>query len=245
MAAHQLDIYTDFKSPYAYLAMEPAWTFERDFDLSLNWLPYTLDIASYRGSAEVDDNHNVLHEERTEYQWRRVRYAYMDARRHANLRGLTILGTKKIWDSTLAGIGLLYAKRHGVVRAYADRVFEPFWRRALDIEDQAVIAGVLTEAGADATDFENFAAGEGRAELEAVHAQGYEAGVFGVPSIVLDGEMFWGREQFPMVRLRLNEMGLGRGGKPALVDVAYPWRPGGAGVPETPGGEKPGAPGGE
>ncbi len=226
----QLDIYIDVKSPYAYLAIAPAWTFERDFDLTLNWLPFTLDIASYRGSAEVDDERHVLHEERSRYQWRRVRYAYMDARRHANLRGLTILWTQKVWDSTLAGIGMLYAKDHGVFRAYADLTFERFWRRDLDIEDGAVVAAVLTEAGADGDGFSAYAAGEGREALDAIHAQGDEAGVFGVPAIVLEGEVFWGREQFPMVRLRLNELGLGRGGKPALVDVAYPWRAGAPGV---------------
>ena len=230
MAPMALDIYIDHKSPYAYLAIEPAWTFERDFDLALNWLPFCLDIASYRGSAEVDDNRRVLHEERTAYQWRRVRYAYMDARRHANLRGLTIRGTQKIWESSLAGIGMLYAKDHGVVRAYNDITFERFWRRALDIEDAAVIAATLDEAGAEASGFAAFAAGEGREAFDAIHARAEEAGVFGVPTIVLDGEVFWGREQFPMVRLRLNELGLGRGGKPAPVDIAYPWRPGAPGV---------------
>ncbi len=33
-----------------------------------------------------------------------------------------------------------------------------------------------------------------------------------------------------MVRLRLNELGLSRGDGEVLVDLAYPWRPGGAGV---------------
>ena len=30
--------------------------------------------------------------------------------------------------------------------------------------------------------------------------------------MIVDDEPFWGREQFPMVRLRLKEMGLGRAG---------------------------------
>jgi 2-hydroxychromene-2-carboxylate isomerase len=230
MAAKSIDIYIDIKSPYAYLSIAPAWTFERDFDVSLNWLPFTLDIASYRGSAAVDDARHVLHEERSAYQWRRVRYTYMDARRHANLRGLTILGTQKIWDSSLAGIGMLYAKERGGLRAYTDIVFERFWRRELDIEDPAVIAAVLAESGADVADFTAYATGAGRETLAVIHAQADAAGVFGVPSIVLDGELFWGREQFPMVRLRLNELGLAKSGGEALVDIAYPWRNGGAGV---------------
>ena len=230
MAAKSIDIYIDYKSPYAYLSMEPAWTFERDFDVSLNWLPLTLDIASYRGSAQVDDNKEVVHAERSDYQWRRVRYTYMDVRRHANLRGLTIYGTQKIWDSSLAAIGMLYAKDQGVFRAYTDIVFERFWRRELDIEDLAVIASVLQEAGADTGGFAKYADGEGRALHDAIQDRADTADVFGVPTIIVDGEPFWGREQFPMVRLRLKEMGLGRAGDETLVDIAYPWRAGGAGV---------------
>ena len=230
MTNKTLDIYIDYKSPYAYLAIAPARTFERDFDVALNWLPFTLDIASYRGSAEVDNERRLLHEDRTTYQWRRVRYAYMDVRRHANLRGLTILGTQKIWDSSLAGIGMLYANRNGVFRDYTDIVYKRFWRRELDIEDETVIAEVLAEAGADTNAFAEFASGDGRITLDTVNSQANQLGVFGVPTIVLDGEIFWGREQFPMVRLRLNELGLARGDGESLVDIAYPWRPGGAGV---------------
>lgn len=230
MAAKSIDIYIDYKSPYAYLSIEPAWAFERDFDVSLNWLPLTLDIASYRGSAEVDDNKQIVQAERTAYQWRRVKYTYMDVLRHANLRGLTILGTQKIWDSSLAAIGMLYAKEQGVFRAYTDIVLERFWRRELDIEDIAVIARALKEAGADTAGFAEYAEGPGRDAHDAIQIQADEASVFGVPTIIVDGEPFWGREQFPMVRLRLKELGLGRAGDDTLVDIAYPWRAGGAGV---------------
>ena len=50
------------------------------------------------------------------------------ARRQARKRGLVILGTRKIWDSSLAAIGMLWAKRQGKrqFRAYHDRVFERF-----------------------------------------------------------------------------------------------------------------------
>ena len=68
---------------------------------------------------------------------------------------------------------------------------------------------MLAEAGADTKSFAEFASGEGRAVLNTVHSQADQFGVFGVLTIVLDGEIFWGREQFPVVRLRLNELGLG------------------------------------
>ena len=145
-----LTVYIDYKSPYAYLANDPVYELARDFGVTLDWLPYILDIPSFLGSAKLDDGGRVVEESRNAHQWRRVRYSYMDCRRQARKRGLVIRGTQKIWDSTLAGAGLLYAKRHGeaVLRRYNDLVFERFWKRELDIEDPAVVAAALSEADA-------------------------------------------------------------------------------------------------
>jgi 2-hydroxychromene-2-carboxylate isomerase len=194
--------YIDYKSPYAYLAKDPAYELERDFPVRIDWLPYVLDIPSFLGSARVDDTGNVIEEQRNAHQWRRVRYSYMDCRRHARKRGLVIRGPQKIWDSALASCGMLYAKRRGdaVLHRYHDLTFERFWKRELDIEDPAVVSGVLAEAGADVAGFSAYLMEEGRAEVERICRAAEEIGVFGVPSFVLDGELFWGREHLPDIR---------------------------------------------
>jgi len=199
--------YIDYKSPYAYLAKDPAYELERDFPVRIDWLPYVLDIPSFLGSARVDEAGRVIEEQRNPHQWRRVRYSYMDCRRQARKRGLVIRGPQKIWDSTLAACGMLYAKRRGdkVLRRYHDLTFERFWKRELDIEDAAVVSGVLAEAGADTADFSAYLEGEGRAELERICRAAEEIGVFGVPSFVLDGELFWGREHLPDIRAMLAD----------------------------------------
>jgi 2-hydroxychromene-2-carboxylate isomerase len=197
-------VYTDYKSPYAYLAKDLAYELERDFPVRLEIRPYVLDIPSFLGSARVDADGTVLEENRNAHQWRRVKYSYMDCRRAARKRGLTIRGPQKIWDSALAAAGMLYAQRTGdaVFRRYHDLVFERFWQRALDIEDVAMIAGVLTEAGADGAGFANYAEA-GRAEVAATSRAAEALGVFGVPSFMLDGELFWGREHLPDIRAML------------------------------------------
>ena len=194
--------YIDYKSPYAYLAKDLAYELERDFPVRVDWLPYVLDIPSFLGSARVDDSGQVLEEQRNPHQWRRVRYSYMDCRRQAQRRGLVIRGPQKIWDSALAACGMLYAKRQGDValRRYHDMTFERFWKRALDIEDPAVIGAVLAEAGVDIAGFSAYSAGEGREELDRVCRAAEAIGVFGVPTFVVDGELFWGREHLPDIR---------------------------------------------
>jgi 2-hydroxychromene-2-carboxylate isomerase len=200
MSAKTLALYIDYKSPYAYLAKDPAYRLERETGVAVDWLPYILDIPAYLGSAKVDAKGRVVEQDRNAHQWRRVRYSYMDVRREANRVGLTIRGTRKIWNSSLAGIGLLYAKRHGAFRAYNDEVFDRFWKHDLDIEDPAALTGVLERAGADAAGFAAYAAGEGARELKAVQDAAEAKGVFGVPSFLLaDGDLYWGREHLPHI----------------------------------------------
>jgi 2-hydroxychromene-2-carboxylate isomerase len=200
--AKTIAVYSDYKSPYAFLAKDLIYTLEEEFEVRLDWLPYTLDIPSYLGTARVDEHGEVIESARNAHQWRRVRYSYMDCRRQARKRGLTILGPRKIWDSSLAAIGMLWAKRQSaaVFRAYHDRVFESFWRRELDIEDPAVIATVLAKVGADTTGFGAYLPGEGRREHDMLREAAEAAGVFGVPSFLIDGELFWGREHLPDLR---------------------------------------------
>lgn len=201
MQARSLTLYIDYKSPYAYLAKDLAYRLERETGVEIDWLPYVLDIPAYLGSAKVDAEGRVTEQERNAHQWRRVKYSYMDVRREANRLGLTIRGTQKIWDSSLAGIGLLYAKRHAAFRAYNDEVFERFWKRDLDIESAAVLKEVLQRAGADVAGFEAFVEGEGRQALRSVQEQAESKGVFGVPSFLFpDGDLYWGREHLPRIR---------------------------------------------
>ena len=44
-------VYSDYKSPYAFLAKDLIYELEYEFEVRLEWLPYTLDIPSYLGSA--------------------------------------------------------------------------------------------------------------------------------------------------------------------------------------------------
>lgn len=195
MSKTTIKVYSDYKSPYAYLAKDLVYDLERETGVEIDWLPYTLDIPAYLGSAKLDADGGVAEQSRNAHQWRRVKYSYMDCRREANLRGLTIRGTQKIWDSSLANIGMLYAKERGVFRCYHDRVFERFWKRELDIESVPVLSALIAECGANAADFAAYAEGEGRALLTKVQTDAEAAGVFGVTSFLLpDGDLYWGRE---------------------------------------------------
>ncbi len=196
--------YFDYKSPYAYLAQDASLALVDEFGVEVELIRYTPDIPSYLGSAEVTPSGEIVKSERNDHQWRRVRYSYMDCRREANARGIVLRGPRKIFDSSLAHIAFLYAQRSGNALAFHNLVFLEFWRRELDIEDIGAISGALNRAAIDGDGFAAYSATEGRQQLLALQREAEdEFGVFGVPSYVIDGELFWGTERLGRVRERL------------------------------------------
>ena len=195
----RVTFWIDYVSPYAFVAKAGAYDLERDYDVAVDWRPYTLDIASFQQAVAERDPHH----------WRRVRYAYMDARRFANKQGLTLMGPKKIYYARPLNAGLLYARKHGAFRAYNDRAFELFWRRAIDPESVEAVEALLVESGAP-SGFAEFLAGDGGAEHDRQRAEAEASGVFGVPTFVLDGELFWGGDRIGLLRERLDEKGVTR-----------------------------------
>ena len=147
----------------------------------------------------------MLEENRNAHQWRRVRYSYMDCRRQARKRGLVIRGPQKIWDSIACRSrhAVCAARRRCGVPPLPRRVFERFWQRELDIEDAAVIATVLAEAGADGAGVRGAGARRAATRWRRSAVQQKRSGVFGVPSFIVDGELFWGREHLPDIRAML------------------------------------------
>ncbi len=191
--------YFDYKSPYAYIAQEDTFALAARPGIEVEWRPYTLDIPQYLGSARVGDDGAVVEESRNAHQWRRVKYAYMDCRREANRRGLTVLGPRKIFDSTIAHVGFLFARDAGNFEDYHNRVYRSFWKRELDIEDPALIEETLAACGVPADGFRAYLEGEGRRALEAAQREAEDAGVFGVPSYRVGSELYWGLERLPRV----------------------------------------------
>jgi len=193
-----IKLYFDYKSPFAYLAKDETYELEDDYHIQIEWLPYVLNIPEALGDLQ----------NRTKQQWRKIRYSYMDARRWANKRGLVVKGPQKIFDSSIAAIGMLYAQKQGKFRAYHDRVYERFWKRELDIEDEQAIAKMVAEAGADPEGFLTYLEKDGRTELDAIQQRAEEDEIFGVPIFIVEKEMFWGHDRIPLIREKLDAMGL-------------------------------------
>jgi 2-hydroxychromene-2-carboxylate isomerase len=199
-------IYLDFKSPYAYLAIEPTRELERELGIQFDWRPFVLDIPSYLGSARLGKTGKVVEQSRSNEQWSGVKYAYYDCRRYANLRNQTIRGTEKIWDTNLIATAMLWVKNydHDAQQQFIDSIFQPFWKRELDVESSVVIQDLLDQVGANGTAFNEWAHAEGAAINKQLQTSAFSAGIFGVPTYVLGNDLYFGREHLPRIRWQLT-----------------------------------------
>jgi 2-hydroxychromene-2-carboxylate isomerase len=193
----ELKLYFDYKSPFAYLAAEPAFGLPGRYAVELRWIPHLLRIKG-RG-------------ERSQQSEWKARYSYLDARRWANRRGgFPIKGPPKVYDSTPALVGALWAQDRGIFRPYTERVFSGFFERSLEIDRAEEIAAVF-DALADSGDaYLAFCEGEGRARFEGCAEEALADHVFGVPLFLFRGEPFWGHDRISLLEERLEQHGLRR-----------------------------------
>jgi 2-hydroxychromene-2-carboxylate isomerase len=193
----ELKMYSDFKSPYAYLAFDPAFALEQRFRVRMRWLPFQLRIKG-KGQRSV-------------YSEYKVKYSYLDARRWAKPRGLWIRGPLKIYDSTPALVGGLFTEQRGQLLAYGRTVFERFFKRELEIDQPDAVAGVIEAMGFSGKDYLDYLAGEGMQAYERAQEEAAADQIFGVPLFVFEGEPFWGYDRMGLLEQRLEEAGLAFG----------------------------------
>ena len=194
MTKPRVRVYTDYKSPYAFVANAALFALEEAEGVELEWLPYTLRIPEFMGTVE----------ERTPHFWRKVRYLYMDARRFANKQGLTVKGTRRIYDAFYSSAGMLFAQRHGFFGAYHDTVFKRFWNHELELDEFAEISAIIDGLGGSPAEFEAYVNGPARAEHDRIIDEAEALGVFGVPTMVFNDELFWGGDRIPMLIERIR-----------------------------------------
>jgi 2-hydroxychromene-2-carboxylate isomerase len=193
----EVKMYSDFKSPYAFLAFDPAFALEDKYRVKLKWKPFQLRL---KGKGE-----------RSQYSEYKVKYSYMDARRWANMRGgLMLRGPLKIFDTRPALIGGLYAEKHGKLREYGNKVFELFFKRELAADEVDAIAPLIAGVGLSESGYRDYLAAEGAAEYERAQDDAVADQVFGVPMFFFASEPFWGYDRMGLLEKRLTEAGLKR-----------------------------------
>ncbi|HEX4210181.1 MAG TPA: DsbA family protein [Candidatus Binataceae bacterium] len=196
METAQVKMYSDYKSPFAYLAFDPAFALEERYHIRVCWIPFQLRI---KGKGE-----------RSAYSEYKVKYSYLDARRWAKPRGIYLKGPKKIYDTTPALIGGLFANRHGRLLDYSRKIYERFFRGELEADQSASVAQIISELELSADEYMGYLKGDGVIDYANAQAEAADDHVFGVPLFYFNDEPFWGYDRIPMLEERLTESGLKR-----------------------------------
>lgn len=194
----EVKMYSDYKSPYAYVAFDPGMELEQKYNVRVRWRPFQLRIKG-KGQRSV-------------YSEYKVKYSYLDARRWANLRpgGLMIKGPLKIYDTTPALVGGLFAEKQGRFVEYSRSVFDKFFRRELEVDQTDAVAAHIASMGMSEQAYRDYLAGDGMQDYERAHEEATADQIFGVPIFVFNGEPFWGHDRIGLLEHRLFEAGLAR-----------------------------------
>ena len=199
-----IDYYFTLISPWAYIGHRAFIDVARRHDLAVTYRPVALVEAVYpeSGGLPLAKRHPS-----------RVRYRDVELQRWREKRGRSFNFRPKFWPfepNFIDCVTVAIAARGEDVEAFLPCAFAAIFEDDRDLRDPAAVAKLLADGGLDAPALMKAAVDPAtKASYEANTRGAIEAGVFGSPSYVLDGEIFWGQD-----RLDLLDDALTSGRKP-------------------------------
>jgi 2-hydroxychromene-2-carboxylate isomerase len=191
-------MYSDFKSPYAFLAFKPGIELTQKYNVDIKWRPFQLRLKG-KGQRSI-------------YSEWKIKYSYMDARRHANrlYDGQMLRGPLKIFDTTPSLIGSLFAEKHNKLEEYCTTLFESFFKREFAADETEEVSKLIENIGLSKQAYLEFLVDDGLIEFESCLDEAAEDHIFGVPIFVFNGEQFWGADRLWLLEETLAEAGLAK-----------------------------------
>lgn len=193
--ADRVEAFFDLRSPYSYLALGPARALSRRHGVVFDWWPYITDFQSaYGGEVEQRSSRDVA----------KLKYLYMDCRRLAQMQGLTIRSTTKLWDPVLASKAVLFAKSKNRLWEFCDPVLAAFWRREFDLESPAAVESAIIQTGLSVDEWRLHLERGAQSALSGALLHAEQLGVFGAPTFVYRDEMFWGGDRMVFLEAAIS-----------------------------------------
>lgn len=207
------DLFFSFRSPYSYLAIGRYRAMAQHYQLEIALRPvYPLAI---REPDFFERNHP---------NW--LRYTLLDVLRVAQFEGIPFgpprpdpivqdMATRAIaaeqpYIRRITRLGQA-AARHGKGLAFAHEAAQLIWGGAQDWHQGGHLAAAARRAGLDLTELDAEVAEQSEA-LDAEIAENQkaleQAGHWGVPTLVFDGEPFFGQDRIAMAKWRMEQKGL-------------------------------------
>jgi 2-hydroxychromene-2-carboxylate isomerase len=194
----RIEFFSDYRSPYAYLANIKLKTMGIGIDHTPLDILAVMKLVNNQPSPACPP---------------KARYAGIDAQRWAKLYGVEFSPNRAVMTAMSAGAfdgaslsrAALVAQRLGIFDQVNDALFEAMWAGADDLASEEGRRNFLKSRAIAADDLWRLASEPEIVQLQVEQAkEAADRGVFGAPTIFVDGEMFFGNDRLPFVEARLK-----------------------------------------
>ncbi len=187
----RIDFYFDFMSPFAYLARHRLVHLAGQYRADIGYKPIDLPrIKRAIGNNGPSNSQLPV----------KLNYLVKDLKRWAAMYGIP-LGFPVDLNTERINKGVFYALRqNGDATAYVKEAYQMTWVEGGAPDDEALLKTLALRLGWDPDKFLEFlGSGEARDAYEASNQEAISRGVFGVPTIIIGDEMWWGNDRLFMV----------------------------------------------
>jgi 2-hydroxychromene-2-carboxylate isomerase len=190
-APRTIEFYWDFSSPFAYLASTQAAALAARTGAVVVSRPILLGgLFRAIGTAEVP---------LATFSEAKQRHVAKDLDRWAAYWMKPFRFPSRFPTHSVKALRVWYALAEERRDAYRDAVFRAYWAEDRDITDDAVLASCVGDEGAAREALAKSGADDVKAALRAATAEAAARGVFGVPTFVVGGELYWGQDRLDLV----------------------------------------------
>lgn len=194
-----IDYYLDIYSPFAYLASHRLYEIAEKRGCVINYLPIDLKRAKLAAGNTAPPNVDIPP---------KIRYLMADLSRWAKRYGLPFGAIPKGKDYSRINKGVFFARDHDAAPDYVREAYAAVWGRGGEADSDALLTGLARAMSWDADEFLAYiGSADADERYEQTFKQAVEHGVFGVPTVIIDDQMWWGNDRLQFVDEYLAETG--------------------------------------
>ena len=193
-----IDYYLSPQSPWTYLGHERFAEIARAANATVNVLPVDLGrVFPVSGGLPL-----------AKRAPQRQAYRLVELKRFSDHLGRPLILQPRFFpvasdDAAKLIIAVDVADGTDASMKIAGRILRGVWVEQRNIADPAVLQAMLEEAGLAARRLDDSQSQAVHERYDADSQRAIEAGVFGAPSYMLDGELFWGQDRLDFLERRL------------------------------------------